>query len=622
MNKVNTLFLILLNVILSTSIILKEDQQLVSELIKGTPISSDSSSKSLSNAFDGDITTEFKSSKESNGWIGLELDNTYRITKIGWSQKESDKENYLLGIFEGGNDPSFFDAIPLTMIVEEGKEGEINYINIDVTRSFKYVRYVGPNGKYSIISQLEFYGYEKIENEVEEEKLYQPTGIPLIVIQTEGAVEPADKETDVICQITVINNGKTENKEKGTIKLRGNSTLKSDKNPYKIKFDTKQKLLDLPAKAKKWSLLANHSDKTLLRTLVAMKISTLFEMPFTPECRPVDVMVNGEFKGNYNLCDKIEYNKNRVDLGELDENVEQEPIDGGFLFEATQYAYKEGYYLNTTRGIILGVKYPEKDDITVEQLQYINNKLNEVEADGYSGIVDNIDFESFSKYLLVQELCGQSETFWSTYMSKKRNDEKIYFGPVWDFDLAFDNDKRVYSTLDKTNFLFKYDSSAGTMREFVVKLLNNEQLLQKVKDTWKDMTQEKVTLEKILAYVEEQIEVINDSQKLNFKRWDVLDKKINVSPTARCSFKREVAFLKEYIPKRFDLVGQIVESSTTTSVNEEVDHYDLDIIHQGSSGQKSGGKGGKGGQGGKSGHGGGSSSSSIVEECKNFVDDE
>ena len=507
------------------------------------------------------------------------------------------------------------------MIVEVGKEGEINYINIDVTRSFKYVRYVGPNGKYSIISQLEFYGYEKIENEVEEEKLYQPTGIPLIVIQTEGAVEPADKETDVICQITVINNGKAQNKEKGTIKLRGNSTLKSDKNPYKIKFDTKQKLLDLPAKAKKWSLLANHSDKTLLRTLVAMKISTLFEMPFTPECRPVDIMVNGEFKGNYNLCDKIEYNKNRVDLGELDENVEQEPTDGGFLFEATQYAYKEGYYLNTTRGIILGVKYPEKDDITVEQLQYISNKLNEVEADGYSGIVDNIDFESFSKYLLVQELCGQSETFWSTYMSKKRNDEKIYFGPVWDFDLAFDNDKRVYSTLDKTNFLFKYDSSAGTMREFVVKLLNNEQLLQKVKETWKEMTQEKVTLEKILAYVEEQIEVINDSQKLNFKRWDILDKKVNVSPTARCSFKREVAFLKDYIPKRFDLVNQIVESSTTTSVNEEVDHYDLDIIHQGSSGQKSGGKGGQGGQGGKSGHGG-SSSSSIVEECKNFVEDE
>ena len=66
-------------------------------------------------------------------------------------------------MFEGGNDPSFFDAIPLTMIIEEGKEGETNYINIDVTRSFKYVRYIGPNGKNYEISQLEFYGYEKIE---------------------------------------------------------------------------------------------------------------------------------------------------------------------------------------------------------------------------------------------------------------------------------------------------------------------------------------------------------------------------------------------------------------------------------------------------------------------------
>ena len=77
------------------------------------------------------------------------------------------------------------------------------------------------------------------------------------------------------------------------------------------------------------------------------------------------------------MCDKIELKKNRVQLGD-DENSEQEPVDGGFIFEATQYAYKEGYYLNTTRGIILGVRYPDKNDITPEQLDYIHNKLNEV----------------------------------------------------------------------------------------------------------------------------------------------------------------------------------------------------------------------------------------------------
>ena len=620
MNKLKTLFLVLLNIILTISAVKDE------ELIKGNPISSDSSSELISNAFDGDFLTEFKSSKKSNGWIGLEFDASYRITKIGWAHKGNDKENYLLGIFEGGNDPTFFDAVPLTMIVEEGKEIDINYISVDVTRAFKYVRYIGPNGKNCTISQLEFYGYKLEENEVEEkeEKLYQPTGIPLIVIQTEDAKEPKDKENGIVCQITIINNGKQETKEKGTIKLRGNSTMRGEKPPYKIKFDTKQKLLDMSAKAKKWNLMANHSDKTLIRTLLAMKISTLFEMPYTPQCRPVDLMVNGEFKGNYNLCDKIEYNKNRMQLGELEEETEQEPIDGGYLFEATQYAFREGHYINTTNGIIIGVRYPKKKDITVEQLEYIKKKINEIESDGYNGIVDNIDFESFSKYLLVQELCGQSETFWSTYMSKKRNDEKIYFGPVWDFDLAFDNDRRVFSTLNKTNFLFKYDSSAGTMREFGVKLLNNEKLLQSVKDMWNEMTVEKVTKEKILKYVDEQVEIINESQKLNFKRYKVLDKKVIASPTARCTYKREVAYLKEYIPKRFDLVNEIVQKATTESVNEEVKHFDLDFTRQGRGHSHSSNNGNENRPaGGNGGHGGGGrGSSSIVQECIIFVDED
>lgn len=150
MHKSKTIIFILINLILCSCLSLSEDQLLSSDLLKGTQISSDSSSKLISNAFDEDFTTEFKSSQQSNGWVGLEFENSYRITKICWAQKENDKENYLLGIFEGGNDPSFFDAIPLTMIVEEGKVGEINYINIDVTRSFKYVRYVGPNGKNAL----------------------------------------------------------------------------------------------------------------------------------------------------------------------------------------------------------------------------------------------------------------------------------------------------------------------------------------------------------------------------------------------------------------------------------------------------------------------------------------
>ena len=65
----------------------------------------------------------------------------------------------------------------------------------------------------------------------------------------------------------------------------------------------------MPAKAKSWALIANHSDKTLMRYLLAHKISTLFEMKYTPACRSVDLILNGEFQGNFGLCDQVEEGK-------------------------------------------------------------------------------------------------------------------------------------------------------------------------------------------------------------------------------------------------------------------------------------------------------------------------
>ena len=617
MTKNTKYFVLILSISLHVCLTLDKLIDEESKLLTGTPISSDESSKLMKNAFDGDSSTEFKATNETYSWIGLELDSSYKITKIGWSQKENNSTHYLLGIFEGANDPTFFDAIPLYMLTEEIEQnGQINYINIDISESFKYIRYVGPYGQYSVISNLEFYGFEVKENDLEnlEEKKYQPTNLPLIIIHTENSIAPQDKVTDIPCTVEIVNNGKTNTKAKAVIKLRGNSTMRMDKRPYKIIFEEKQTLLDLPAKAKKWNLMANFSDRTLLRTLLGFKLSSLFEMKYTPQCRSVDVMVNGEFKGNYNLCDKIEFNENRVNLSKLDENSNSEPeITGGYLLEATNYAYQDNFYINTTRGIIFGIRYPTQDDITSPQFAYIENQLNLMEADGYLGLVNRIDFESFTKYLLVQELSGHSECFWSTYMTKERNDDKFYFGPVWDFDLAFDNDNRVYPTLNKTNFLFKYDSSAGTMREFAEHLLRNEQLLQALKDKWDEMTENKVTKEIIIDWIDNQTKIINESQKLNFMRWKVLDRRILASPTARCSFRREVNYLKEYIQNRFDQLGEIIKSATTISVMEEVDHFDIGI-NQGPGGHKSnkthhGNHGGPASGGGK-----------IIEECIGYVE--
>ena len=540
--------------------------------LTGTPISSESDTQNAQNAFDGNLQTEFRSTSQ-NGWVGLELSYPAKISQIGWAQKGTDSKDYILGIFEGANDSSFFDAIPLHMITSQGQSNQINLIQISCTQTFKYIRYIGPSGKYSVIAQIEVYG-EASSDQGDPQNIYQPTNLPLIVINTENGFLPPDKdkETQVKSNIVIIKDGKIDTKGTGTIKYRGNSTLDPAKKSFRIKFDTKTTVLDLPAKDKKWVLFANMYDKTLLRNRIGYKMSTILGLKYTPSCHYVDMIINGDFKGNYLLCDQINVNKNRVDITKMDKTCINEPeVSGGYLIEGDAFAEKEPSYFKTSQGILFCIKYPSSDDITQEQKTYIEQKFNQIESEIYQNNLNNIDFESFSKYFIIEDFAGNIDGVWSSfYLTKERGDDKIYFGPVWDLDLAFDNDIFLYPTNEKNNFAFKYCYSNGSTQSLVMKLLSNESLLQKVKDVWNQMTNGEFSKETIINFINEQVEYINESQKLNFIRWDILNEKQFLQPTARGSYEAEIQYLKEFIENRFNIFGQIINSATTQSVNEKV----------------------------------------------------
>ena len=97
------------------------------------------------------------SKEEKKNYIELEPD--YIITQIQWTKNEDYDLNYLLGIFEGANDPSFSDSVPLSMIKESGKLNEVNLIDVDTPNTYKYVRYVPPNKNYSDISPIKIIGH-------------------------------------------------------------------------------------------------------------------------------------------------------------------------------------------------------------------------------------------------------------------------------------------------------------------------------------------------------------------------------------------------------------------------------------------------------------------------------
>ena len=516
----------------------------------------------------------------------IEIEPNYIITQISWTKTEDYILNYVLGVFEASNDSSFINAIPITIIKEEGKFNEVNYIDLKILNTYKYIRYIPPNKNNTSIFPIKLYGY-KIESSelLNQTKDFQVTNLPLISIHATKTIN--DEEID--CSVAIINNGTIEINENALIKLRGRSSnFASQKKSYRIKFNSKKKMLNFKGKEKKWSLIANHFDRSFLRNALAFKISELIQLKYTPRCQPVDVILNGNYQGNYFVCDKIEVGKNRVNITEMEPTDISEPnITGGYLlqiggssgggfgFGRNEGRNSQSGSFKTAKGIVGSIESPKKDKITPEQKDYISEKLNQFEEEIYNGILDSIDLESYSKYFLVEEFCGDPDNVFSSfYFTKERNDDKFYFGPVWDFDLAFDNDKRLTPTSEKPKFCLYYGDSAGTTREFIKALIGNKKVMKYIKDTW-DKLCDTVLNEQILQdFLDERSQYIEESAKLNILKWDNYVEEGNGRKMRGGGFGRKgenfedsVGVVKEYVKNRFiSLTGLI--NKAYSSLNE------------------------------------------------------
>ena len=560
-----TFFLIILMAI--TSMVFAEDS-----VLKGQPMGSPSVDYSTgavsitvnqpSFAFDGDLSTFYASYDRSYTWVGLDLGKPHVITRVGWSPRNDGvgPDRVKLAVIEGANRSDFMDAFPLYIITEKGIIGQMHYADIACSRGVRYVRYVGPNNARCNIAELAFFGHESAGDDS-----YLPTlsGLPMVIIQTKDAVEPYDKVNDIESYVQIIGIDGEYVIDSATTRLRGNASTQFPKKPYRIKFESKQKPLDAPAKAKKWTLINNYGDKTLMRNLLAFRISQLFGMQYTPYGQAVDVILNGEYKGCYQLCDQIEVNKNRVNIDEMETtDISGENLTGGYLWEIDAYANEEISWFNSNHNIPVTIKSPDEDDITPEQSKYVEDFFNAMEADAFgsqyadatNGWRRLLDAETFLKHFLIGEFSGNTDTYWSVYQYKKRGENKIYTGPVWDFDIAFDNDYRTYPVNNKSDYVYRSGgSSAGNMKSLVDRiLLLDPNTLAEVKTLWGDARENGLNEDYLCAWIDSMAIEMDRSQQLNFMRWNILNSKEHMNPVARGSYASEVAYLKEYITKRIE----------------------------------------------------------------------
>ena len=515
------------------------------------------------NVFDGDFNTYFASYDRSGTWVGLDLGEKYVINKIGYSPRLSHQNRVRLAVIEGANNADFSDAIPIHVIKEAGVEKEMNYAEINCSRGFRYVRYVTPNDVRCNLAELAFYG-EKGEGD--DSQFYQITNLPTVVINTKGAQEVTSKEEELSSVVYIVSEEgkKLLATEKTGVRGRGNASWNFPKKPYRLKFDEKQQLLDAPAKAKKWTLINNYGDKTLMRNILAFELSRRFGLAYTPYCHPVDVVLNGEYRGCYQLCDQIEVNKNRVNIIEMEpEDVTLPELSGGYLIEVDAYASTEASHFYSTLGTPVTIKSPDDEDIVNAQTRYITDYFNRMEnavfasnfADPETGYRRYLDLDSFLKHFMVGEMSGNTDTYWSVYMTKDRESDKFFTGPVWDFDIAFDNDQRTYPIEAHTDYIFASKNSSvasEAMRQMVNRIVKEDDgARQRLLELWSEARNTKgIDETSLLEYVDKTVELLNESQKLNFLRWNILSERVHENPQASGSYEGEVAIVKNFIRKR------------------------------------------------------------------------
>ncbi len=531
----------------------------------------------IKNAFDGDLNSIFATCQPSGGWVGLDLGEKHIITKVAYCPRSFQPAAMRLGVFEGANNPDFGDAIPIHIINVLPTQAVLNEQNINCSKGFRYIRYVSPSNQRCNFTELEFWGFK---GEGNQSQLSQITNIPSIIIHTTNAQDIVDRENYVKGIVSVISeNGTKIYTDSLEIKGRGNFSWNFPKKPYRMKLFKKASLLGLPAVEKSWTLINNYGDKTLMRNLLAFDISKRLQIPYTPAGKPVDVFLNGEYKGTYQLCDQIEVATNRVEVEKMKTtDVSGSQLSGGYLVEMDAYANQEtSWFTSGTNGIPVTIKYPKDDEIVYAQSQYIKSHFNLMEKTVYTSDFRNlitgyrkyIDTGTFLRHFLVGEISGNTDTYWSTYIYKMRDNDKFYFGPVWDFDIAFENDYRTYPINNNSNWIYaSTGSTANGVRDLVSRLFLDSQLMTELKDTYAYYRNKGIISEEsLIGVIDNYAAEIDQSQNLNFKRWDILNTKVHMNPVARGTYTKEVDNVKNYVRNRIKWMDNKL-SYVPNAVNE------------------------------------------------------
>ena len=370
------------------------------------------------------------------------------------------------------------------------------------------------------------------------------------------------------------------------IRGRGNSTWNLAKKPYKLKFHQKEKLLGKGyAKTKKWTLLANHGDKTLIRNAVTSATGEWLGLKFNPAAKFVDLTLNGNYVGTYQLTDNIDVRPHRVNITEQDYPLTEESnITGGYLLEADGFHdFTNGVtgFYSARSSVPLRIHYPDEDEIDNRQFTYIRDFINTFETrlfassyqdeeEGYRPLLDSL---SLANWYLATEVSGNIDGFYSLYFYKEMDDDHLYWGPLWDYDIAYANDDRKGDT---SRQLMRDVAYGSNMRTWFVQMWTDPWFTSLVARRWDKAVREGLE-DYMLQKVDSLVTLLDASQQLNYQRWGI-NQRVLRERVLYSTYDQYVDDLRKYISRHIAYLTEVFSDYVPEEPQPKIPDFETDTL--------------------------------------------
>lgn len=446
------------------------------------------------------------------------IEKTYYVNEVKNLNSRTDFQKIVL-FWE--NPKSSFDNVSLKILDNNGNIIEDKTLS-KTTKAYNFETVDKVPGFYTFIIKTT---NNKKGNSlgVEEEVFYLDSDLPIVFIDTPLGI-PLDSKDWInkklglgMSTFSIENSGGYDiDSVKADIRGRGNYTWTLEKKPFNLTLSTELPLLGMSSH-KKWTFLANHYDKSLLRTEFAFGLGRrVFDrVGWVPRTESVELVLNGKYEGVYQLVEKIELDSNRLDIN-YDKNDKE---NSDFLIEVDVRLDRD-FWFYTTQGV--PITFREPDSKLEDIVETWKTKIQDIEDYIFSetyltaevSSMTMFDIHSFIDWYLLNEFVKNNDSNFTTSVNLyyKKSEEKLYMGPIWDYDVSSGNG--TYDDLEKAEG-FRTKTAIWYTR-----LFENENFSQAVRTRWNNKShflQDEIDGIAGLAY---HLEI---GQRNNFLRWNFLE---------------------------------------------------------------------------------------------------